>query len=250
MKYSEGTYFLVSLEDGGCAVGVVARASKGGAALLTYHFAPRYETAPTMEEVGLLDPRMPLLIARTGNLSLKDGRWPILGTAAGWCRSDWPMPVFLREEPITGRRIAVHYADHDPRKLLSEEPASAGFYGPLADFWGGGAIESWLTVALTPESDDKGIDNPIVMSPWAKEGFITRRGKLLPVVFSVGVPEKGLEENYFCEVDAFAVLGRVVTISGPNPERTRRNAMTILRVAVNERKVVDAQGKALVVPVF
>ena len=72
----------------------------------------------------------------------------------------------------------------------------------------------------------------------------------MPVVFSVGVPEKGLEENYFCEVDAFAVLGRVVTISGPNPERTRRNAMTILRVAVNERKVVDAQGKALVVPVF
>ncbi|MGO1069768.1 Imm26 family immunity protein [Lysobacter sp. CA199] len=249
MKYKEGTCFLVPLEDEGFSVGVIARTSKRGCAILTYHFAPRYEVAPALDDLAPLDPRMPILIARTGNLNLKSGRWPVLGTVDGWARYDWPMPLFLRTEPITNRRLAVSYSEEEPGKLVGEEIAPAGFHGPIDASWGVGAIESWLTVAITPESNDKGLDNPAVMTPWIAEGFITHRGITSSITVSVSAPKRE-GTGYVCEVDAGPALARIVEINGPNPERTRRNAMNILRVAVHERKVADQGGAILSIPVY
>lgn len=119
-SYREGDWFAVPLDEGGFAVGLVARANPGGV-LLGYFFGPRRKEVPSLEELADLEPSQAGLVAMFGHLGLKGGTWPIIGRSASWRRSDWPMPVFVRYEELTGRLFRVVYKDDDPNEVIGEE---------------------------------------------------------------------------------------------------------------------------------
>src|SRR2546427_613319 len=103
LPYSEGTVFFVPLRKGGYARGVVARASREGKVLLGYFFGPRLPSAD-VTECGDLDPAKAILRLRFGDLGLINGEWPIRGRVPGWDRSRWPMPHFVRKDPLGRKR--------------------------------------------------------------------------------------------------------------------------------------------------
>jgi hypothetical protein len=150
INYSEGDWFAVPLRDGGFAVGVVARANPK-AALLGYFFGPRREAVPSLEELAALKASDADLVGKFGHLGLTKGKWPIIGRIPDWDRNDWPMPVFVRYEELTGRSFNVFYDNDDPAKLVREEQVApgAGEQGPKDGLMGAGYVERVLTRLLT-----------------------------------------------------------------------------------------------------
>lgn len=49
-----------------------------------------------------------------------------MGRLHNWDRRDWPTPVFVRYEELTGRSFRVIYDDDDPNKVLKEEQVAPG----------------------------------------------------------------------------------------------------------------------------
>jgi hypothetical protein len=126
LPYREGTWFGVPLENGGYAVGVVARATKAGPIILCYFFGPRRLSLPTVTELEHLQTKDALKVLRVGDLGLTNKSWPIIGVATSWNRTDWPMPVFLRTEYLTSRVWRVYYSDDDPLEIVKEERETSG----------------------------------------------------------------------------------------------------------------------------
>jgi hypothetical protein len=149
VNYREGNWFAVPLRDGGFGVGVVARANPKGA-LLGYFFGPRRTSVPSIDDVADLKAETALLVGRFGYLGLKHGTWPIIGRIGDWNRTEWPMPVFVRYEQLTGRSFAVFYDDDDPVRLLREEQVAPGTdeQGPKDGLMGAGYVEIVLTETL------------------------------------------------------------------------------------------------------
>jgi hypothetical protein len=148
LTYSEGTVFFVPLRKGGYARGVVARAGSEGKVLLGYFFGPRLPSADSTE-FGDLDPAKAILRVRFGDLGLLNGEWPIRGRIPGWTRSQWPMPEFMRKDPL-GRKmlVLVRYSDADPARVEYETP-TADDAGLGADSMSGyGSVEIKLTKLL------------------------------------------------------------------------------------------------------
>ncbi len=145
-KITEGVWFAVPLTDAGFAVGVVARANPKGV-LLGYFFGPRRDFPPALEDCSGLSAGGALWVTKFGDLGLRDGTWPMLGTVDDWSREDWPMPEFVRHEELSGRSFRVIYDDSDPNKLLREvqvdpDTAEQGVRDGLA---GAGFVEIRLT---------------------------------------------------------------------------------------------------------
>jgi hypothetical protein len=119
-KFSEGTVFLVPLKNGGYGRGVIARADVRGAVLLGYFFGPRIENKEGAT-VHDLNPADAVLLVQFGALGLRNGEWPIIGSVPKWDRAKWPMPDFVRRDPLGyGKPILVRYCDDDPSKLDRE----------------------------------------------------------------------------------------------------------------------------------
>jgi hypothetical protein len=144
LPYSEGSVFLVPLRNGGYARGVVARAGRGGKILFGYFFGPRVESTDTVVLEDLA-PRKTVLKVRFGDLGLIKGKWPIRGRVPNWDRAEWPMPDFVRREPISNRVWLVRYSDADPARVIAEERADPA--RPLAtdSLSGSGSVEVKLT---------------------------------------------------------------------------------------------------------
>jgi hypothetical protein len=123
--YGEGDWFAVPLRNGGFGVGLIARANSNGG-LLGYFFGPRHVRVPVLSDLVGLSARDAVLIGKIGHLGLKQGKWPVLGRTAGWDRNEWPMPVFIRHEELSGRSYRVFYDPHDPNRLLREERVLVG----------------------------------------------------------------------------------------------------------------------------
>jgi hypothetical protein len=120
LPYVEGSAFLVPLRGGGYARGVVARASPKGKALLGYFFGPRLETADiaSWADVG---PKKAVLRVIFGDLGLINGEWPTCGKLPGWDRPEWPMPDFVRSDPLGVRKpVLVRHSDTDPLRVELE----------------------------------------------------------------------------------------------------------------------------------
>ncbi|HET7406962.1 MAG TPA: immunity 26/phosphotriesterase HocA family protein [Mycobacteriales bacterium] len=149
INYREGDWFAVPLREGGYAVGVVARANPK-AALLGYFFGPRRDEPPTLDDLRDLKPQDAVVVGKFGHLGLVQGKWPILGRHDDWDRTDWPMPVFVRYEELTGRSFRVFYDDDDPAKMLREEQVTPGTaeHGPRDGLMGAGFVEKVLTREL------------------------------------------------------------------------------------------------------
>ena len=149
VDYREGTWFAVPLRDGGFGVGVVARANVGGV-LLGYFFGPKHAEVPELSNLAGLRTDDAALIAMFGLLGLKRGDWPVLGRLAGWDRREWPIPVFVRHEELSGRSFQVFYDDDDANKVIREvqvPPSEAG-QGPKDGLMGAGFTEKVLTTLL------------------------------------------------------------------------------------------------------
>ena len=148
LPYCEGTWFAVPLRHGGFAVGVVARATIKGKVILCYFYGQRRAVVPALGEVERLKPNDAIRVIRVGDLGLICGEWPIIGQAASWKRSDWPMPVFVRRSPLSRKAWRVYHSDSDPNLIDREEPEP--YESTLEDdgVFGAGAAELVLTKAL------------------------------------------------------------------------------------------------------
>lgn len=148
LPYSEGTSFVVPLRQGGFAVGVVARASAAGKVILCYFFGPSRTSIPSLADVDKLELSDAVLVVRVGDLSLMDGDWPIVGPIASWNRFEWPMPIFVRKDPLSHRAWRVQYSDKDPRKIEGEESEPYESTLERDAVYGAGAAEILLTNLL------------------------------------------------------------------------------------------------------
>ena len=148
-KYREGTWFAVTLRDGGYAAGRVSRKSPDSGVLVGYFFGPRLSTPPTVADVVPLTADRAVHICRFGDLHLRDGKWPIVGDSLGWHRDQWPTPRFVRREELPHRAWHVEYDDSDPNRVVSETPIDfdeSTF--PRDAMSGAGAVEIVLTKLL------------------------------------------------------------------------------------------------------
>jgi hypothetical protein len=149
LPYAEGSVFLVPLRNGGYARGVVARARQGGKVLLGYFFGPRL-ASPEAAEISGLKPAETVLRLRFGDLGLMNGEWPIKGTIPGWERSQWPMPEFVKRDPLRKKKpVLVRYSDVDPA-CVEAEILLSGEDQLEADLLSGyGSVEIKLTKLLS-----------------------------------------------------------------------------------------------------
>ena len=165
--YGAGDAFAVPLRDGGFAVGVIARATAAGT-LFGYFFAPRHENFPSSDVTRKLISTEAVLVGKFGHLGLSrgptatNGRWQIIGSISGWDERQWPLPAFVRPDPIRGGSFLVTYDDAD---LLSERevkyfPPGVELEGPADGLMGAGLVEIRLTRLLaepTQHGTDAGI---------------------------------------------------------------------------------------------
>jgi Immunity protein 26 len=153
VKYQEGDWFAVPLRDGGFGIVLVARAARDGV-LLGYFFGPRRSDVPMIGDVTGLKPDDAVLVRQFGDLGIIRGQWPALGHLEGWDRAEWPMPIFVRYEELTGRSFRVYYDDDDPNSVPREEqiPPGEAEQGPKDGLMGFGFAEKTLTQLLSAEA--------------------------------------------------------------------------------------------------
>ena len=146
-RYSEGDWFAVPLRNGGYAAGVVARSATGGI-LLGYFFGPRRGSIPTVNEVAQVDAKDAVLVERFGDLGIIQHDWPIIGPTPNWNRDCWPVPRFVRKDPISGDPYIVEYSD-SLREICSKKASqSIAIALPQDGLAGYGAVEIQLTKLL------------------------------------------------------------------------------------------------------
>ena len=152
LPYAEGTWFAVPLRTGGFGVGIVARvnADESGGIVVAYCFGPRLSSLPRPEDLGSLEPKDAVLVCRCGDLGLREGTWPILGAGQRMPAKTWPMPTFVRVNPLSGRSYKVRYSDDDLQCVTAEEPVSLDetHSMPRDGLFGAGAVEIALTNAI------------------------------------------------------------------------------------------------------
>lgn len=149
LPYSEGSTFLVPLKSGGYARGIVARAGPKGKILMGYFFGPRLEL-PADATIDDLRASSAVLRARFGDLGLIKGRWPVLGRPPTWNRSEWPIPAFVRRDPLGRLKpVLVQYSDDDPSSHVNEKPIDDDTGLELDSLSGAGFVESQLDRILS-----------------------------------------------------------------------------------------------------
>ncbi len=148
LPYSEGSVFLVPLRNGGYARGVVARATHEGKGLFGYFFGPRL-AVPEDITFDDLHPANAVLRVMFGDLGLINGQWPVCGLIPNWNRANWPMPDFVRRDPLGKRKpVLVRYSDTDPMRIEAEYPVDDDKGLATDSLSGYGAVEIKLTKLL------------------------------------------------------------------------------------------------------
>jgi hypothetical protein len=96
IPYKEGQFFLLPIERGHYAVGLIARAPPRGGVLLGYFFGPRRSQAPVAQWLAQLHPQTAALVCRFKDTGLYRGEWPLLQPLESFTRAAWPVPPFHR----------------------------------------------------------------------------------------------------------------------------------------------------------
>ena len=144
-----GDWFSIPLDDGGMAVGMLAR--KGhGSICFGYFFGPRRDHPPSRSALNHLRPDDAVLVCMFGALGLLDGRWTVLGPLPGWSKDAWPLPDFGRiDDPPGARAWRARYAEEDLRMIANDEVTIAEARQlPRDSLFGTGAVEIALSVLL------------------------------------------------------------------------------------------------------
>ncbi len=149
VPYSEGTWFAVPLQNGGYAIGTVARLD-GDGVTFGYFFGPKKASVPSESEVARLQCRDAVWTGQFGDLGLLEGRWPIIWHDPSWNRDEWPLPPFVRVDVISGQASKAVYSDDlDFEYEEPCDPELASQY-PKDALSGDVAVEIRLTRLLDP----------------------------------------------------------------------------------------------------
>jgi hypothetical protein len=100
VKYHEGQWFAVPLDQGGYALGVIVRGGPSKHGGLGYFFGPRQREVPTDSATDAVQPKDAVLITWFSDLAILDGRWPLVESARLVSRSAWPIPLFRRTDSL------------------------------------------------------------------------------------------------------------------------------------------------------
>jgi len=133
VKLLEGQFFLLPVERGQYAIGLIARVPRRGGVLLGYFFGPRRTSPPNDEALNSLHPQQAAFVCRFKDSALFRGEWKLLCMLKGFDRAHWPVPGFHRfdgsathvpaSSAVTDWR--VDYGDDNLIVPLSETPADA-----------------------------------------------------------------------------------------------------------------------------
>ncbi len=131
IPYREGQFFLLPVERGAYAVGLIARAPARGGVLLGYFFGPRRSAAPVEQWLSGLHPQQAVLVCRFKDTSLYRGEWKMLSSLGNFVRPAWPVPAFHRFDGsvthVPGNDAVqdwrVEYGDDSLIVPLKESPA-------------------------------------------------------------------------------------------------------------------------------
>ncbi|MCW3098387.1 MAG: hypothetical protein JWL77_4005 [Chthonomonadaceae bacterium] len=156
LNYKEGDWIAVPLKDGGYALGIAARVSRGGA-IFGYFFGPRYPDVPTASNTTGLLPSKAVFIGMFGDLGLLEGIWMVIRSSEPWRREEWPMPDFGRVDPMDSTyAVRTTYNEDriteaiDERRVSPEEARSL----PEDGLFGDVALELYLNrllpIGITP----------------------------------------------------------------------------------------------------
>jgi hypothetical protein len=110
-EFGEGTLFCVPLKRGGYALGLIARRSMG--VLLCYFFGTRFRQLPGLSELSELRQNDALRVWRVQDGELRDGHWLIIGKLEVFHRTDWPVPQFVYQSPISPFCVEVRQHSED-----------------------------------------------------------------------------------------------------------------------------------------
>ncbi|MBS0376558.1 MAG: immunity 26/phosphotriesterase HocA family protein [Proteobacteria bacterium] len=132
-RLQEGQFFMLPVERGQYAIGLIARVPRRGGVLLGYFFGPRRTTPPMDQWLNALHPNQAAFVCRFKDAALFRGEWKLLCTLPTFDRAQWPMPAFHRFDgsvthvpgstAVTDWR--VEYADDNLIVPKSEAPAEA-----------------------------------------------------------------------------------------------------------------------------
>lgn len=149
LPYEESSVFAMPLRLGGFARGVVARMPPRGRVVLGYFFGPRLQT-PVAATLDYLHPSLAVARIRFGDLGLIEGRWLVIGKVPNWNRADWPVPDFVRRDPISRRAWLVRYPNDEPLHSVSEPLSSYDDLQLLENdgLFGAGAAEAKISKLL------------------------------------------------------------------------------------------------------
>jgi hypothetical protein len=149
-QFDLGDAFAVPLNDGGYAVGVVARMSRSSI-LFGYFFGPKVPERPDSAVLTDLTPERAILVGRFGYLGIKGGAWRAIGRLPAWDEQVWTFPPLVRPEQIRGGSLLVTYDNDDPSLTVHERYFPAGVVpgGPKDGLMGAGFVETRLTRLLS-----------------------------------------------------------------------------------------------------
>lgn len=153
IKYEEGQWFAVPLyKDLGYAIGIVARGgySRKRGEMLGYFFSPNYLVIPLGDVTIDKTSENSIYISWTSDAKLISGEWPLIHNAKQFTKSDWPVPLFYRENPAQdGYAIVGEYDQDDPQFLYPIQetihPLSEVNNYPIMGFQGTEVVRSVLT---------------------------------------------------------------------------------------------------------
>ena len=120
-RIGEGQWVEISL-DGGFAYGCVARTGSSGV-LLGYFYVFRESLA--LNAICALHSSEADAIARFGDLAIRRGTWRVLDRCDTWDRERWPVPTFLKRDPLRSDVWwHVQYSEEDISQAVARQPST------------------------------------------------------------------------------------------------------------------------------
>ena len=91
--------------------------------VLGYFHKKTYATPPQLSEIDFaIESFIPM---RFGDPYLLNKKWPVFGQVWPWDRLAWPMPEFVRIDPIRNVSRIVIYDESDPLKEVTSKPCTS-----------------------------------------------------------------------------------------------------------------------------
>ena len=148
-SYQEGDVFTIGLAEDKYRIGLVARRSERGPSVLGYFSKQTYAAPPQLSDIDFsIENFFPLMF---GDPYLLNKRWVVIGQIEPWSRAAWPMPEFVRIDPIKHIARIVIYDENNPlievgTRRCNSDPAMY----PRAVSYDAKAVESYLNSNRAP----------------------------------------------------------------------------------------------------